>query len=234
MTEPAPERGTDGRGRRSARLCSPVVDSEDRRVRILRAAAELFMQHGYAGVSMDDVQGAVGGSKSTLYRYFTDKVDLFRSAVELMIDERSQPLRTFEPGDSDIAATLHEFGRHFASMVLTPADIALHRLIISEAERVEGIGKTFSDHALAVGQAILGGYLQEQREAGLIDVADPVLASAQLFDAMLGHLQRRLLVNAPDRPTPQEIEASISTAVEVFLRGTLSRQGDPAAAVPRV
>lgn len=72
-----------------------MMDSEDRRMRILRAAAELFMAKGFAGVSMDDVQSVVGGSKATLYRYFTDKADLFRSAVEMTIDERSRELQTF-------------------------------------------------------------------------------------------------------------------------------------------
>jgi len=36
------------------------------------------MADGYAGVSMDDVQSKVGGSKSTLYRHFADKMDLFK------------------------------------------------------------------------------------------------------------------------------------------------------------
>jgi AcrR family transcriptional regulator len=72
-------------------------NGEDRRTRILRAAAELFTAKGYAGVSMDEVQSKVGGSKSTLYRHFADKTDLFRSAVEMMIDERNSPTLDFRP-----------------------------------------------------------------------------------------------------------------------------------------
>ena len=196
MSRTGRDTGAEQRKHGGPRLCSAAVDSEDRRARILRAAAALFIQHGYAGVSMDDVLAAVGGSKSTLYRYFADKVDLFRSSVEMMIDERSRPLKTFRPGDSDIAATLREFGHYFATIVLEPEAIALHRLVTSEAERVEGIGKTFFEHGPATGQAIMGSYLRDQRDAGVIDLPDPLLASAQLYEAMLGDLQRRLLVNA--------------------------------------
>lgn len=170
---------------------------------------------------MDDVLAAVGGSKSTLYRYFADKTDLFRSAVELLIDERNRPLQSIRPHSDDVAGTLEDFGRHFAGIVLEPEAIALHRLVASEAERVAGLGQTFFSHGPAVGHAVLGEYLRTLHEQGVIEVDDPVHAAAQLYQAMLGSLQMRLLVNADDRPTKKEIDASISSAVDMFLNGRL-------------
>lgn len=198
------------------------MDSHDRRSRILRAASGLFIEKGYAGVSMEDVLSAVGGSKSTLYRYFADKTDLFRAAVEMLIDERSQPLNAFHPADSGVAGALTEFGHTFAEIVLAPPAIALHRLITAEADRVPGLGQTFFEHGPARGNAILGEYLRGQCDAGVIALADPLLASAQLFQAMLGSLQMRLLTNA-SAPTAEEIDASITAAVETFLQGALPR-----------
>jgi TetR/AcrR family transcriptional regulator, mexJK operon transcriptional repressor len=204
------------------------VDPGDRRSRILRAAADLFMTHGYAGVSMDDVLAAVGGSKSTLYRYFTDKTDLFRSAVEMLIDGLSTPVRTFEPTSSDVTETLVELGRHFAALVLQPRAIALHRLVTAEAERVSGLGEVFFQHGPAAGDAVIARVLRSQIDAGVIAVRDVDMASAQLYQAMVGELQMRLLVNATVRPTPDEIERSISTAVDTFLNGALRRTSAPA------
>lgn len=171
---------------------------------------------------MEDVLSAVGGSKSTLYRYFTDKTDLFRSAVEMLIDERSQPLNAFHPADSGVAEALTDFGHQFAEIVLAPPAIALHRLVTAEADRVPGLGQTFFEHGPGRGNAIIADYLRGQCEAGVIVLADPALASVQLFQAMLGGLQMRLLTNA-SAPTPEEIEASIASAVETFLRGALPR-----------
>ncbi|WP_241832244.1 TetR/AcrR family transcriptional regulator [Pseudofrankia sp. EUN1h] len=206
------------------------VDSGRRRARILREAAALFIANGFSGVTMDDVQTAVGGSKATLYKYFSDKSDLFRSAVEMLIDERSQPLTSFHPSGGDPVETLKEFGRHFAAIVLDSGAIALHRLVTSEAERVDGLGQMFFQHGPAVGNAILGRYLGTLRDAGIIEVADPVLAASQLYQAMLGSLQMRLLMNTADRPTSQEIESSITHAVNTFVDGTRLRTPQPRAA----
>lgn len=175
------------------------------------------MAGGYAGVSMDDVQAKVGGSKSTLYRHFADKLDLFTSAVEMMIDERNRPVLDFRPSGSDPAAALTEFGRHFAAIVLDPGAIAVHRLVVAEAERVPELGRAFFEHGPRRGIEALGGQLRALHEQRVIEVEDPLLAASQLFQAMLGSLQMRLLVNAPPAPTEDEVERSITTAVTMFL-----------------
>jgi AcrR family transcriptional regulator len=181
------------------------------------------MAKGYAGVSMDEVQSKVGGSKSTLYRHFADKTALFRSAVEMMIDERNHPALDFQPQGGDTTATLTEFGRHFADIVLDPGAIALHRLVVSEAGRVPGLGQTFFDHGPARGIVALEAHLRALHEAQTLTVPNPPLAASQLYQAMLGSLQMRLLVNAGPTPTPDEIETSITAAVATFLTASQSR-----------
>jgi AcrR family transcriptional regulator len=202
-------------------------NGEDRRTRILHAAAELFTAKGYAGVSMDEVQSKVGGSKSTLYRHFADKTDLFRSAVEMMIDERNHPTLDVKPQaeTDDPKATLTEFGRHFAAIALDPGAIALHRLVVSEAERVPGLGQTFFDHGPTRAIVALAAHLDALHEAHAITAPtpNPLLAASQLYQAMLGSLQMRLLVNAGPKPTPDEIEANIKAAVTTFLGASQAR-----------
>jgi AcrR family transcriptional regulator len=178
------------------------------------------MVKGYAGVSMDEVQSKVGGSKSTLYRHFADKTDLFRSAVEMMIDERNRPFLDVHLQGDDAATTLTEFGRHFAAIVLDPDAIALQRLVVSEAERVPGLGQAIFDRGPTRGITALGAYLRELHEAHVLVVPEPLLAASQLYQAMLGEFQMRLLVNAGPKPTPDEIEAGITAAVGTFLRAS--------------
>ena len=127
-----------------------------------------------------------------------------------------------------MAETLTDFGRKVAEVVLAPPAIALHRLVTAEADRVPGLGQTFFDYGPGRGNAILADYLRGQCEAGVIDVPDPLLSSVQLFQAMLGGPQMRLLTNAP-APGPEEVEASIANAVETFLHGAVPRA---AATVP--
>lgn len=191
----------------------------DRRERILRAAGPLFVRRGYSGVSMEDVLAAVGGSKATLYRYFPDKTELFRSSVGVLIDELSKPVRVFRPRGNDIAANLRAYGRHFAAIVLADDAIALHRLVTAEAERVGGLGATFFAHGPAVGNSILGRYLRAHADTGALVIPDPVLLGAQLYQAMVGQLQMRLLLDPTDRPTRTEINRHVGLAVETFLAG---------------
>jgi AcrR family transcriptional regulator len=50
---------------------------------ILRAAGELFFEKGYGGTSMSMIAARVGGSKGTLYNYFTSKKELFAAQVQV-------------------------------------------------------------------------------------------------------------------------------------------------------
>ncbi|MFK0168609.1 TetR/AcrR family transcriptional regulator [Streptomyces sp. NPDC090306] len=195
------------------------MTATDRRKLITQAAGELFIEHGYSGVSMEDVLTAVGGSKATLYRYFADKSTLFRASVEALCDEWSEPLHAFTPGDAGLADSLVALGEHFAGLVLTPQAIALHRLVTAEAVRIPGLGEVFSTHGPSAGHAILGRCLQQARMDGLIDVEDPVRAAQQLYQAMLGDAQMRLLTDAPVKLTDAEVSRSITDAVRVFLHG---------------
>ena len=60
---------------------------EERRREILESAAVCFAEKGYYETTMDDVVRAVGLSKGALYWYFENKRDLFRTMVELWLDE---------------------------------------------------------------------------------------------------------------------------------------------------
>lgn len=50
-----------------------AMSSPSRREEILAAAAELFARHGFHGVGIDDIGGAVGISGPALYRHFSSK-----------------------------------------------------------------------------------------------------------------------------------------------------------------
>jgi TetR/AcrR family transcriptional regulator, cholesterol catabolism regulator len=65
-----------------------VTDSaaDARRADIIRLAAELFDQRGYASVSMEQIALAAGLAKPTLYHYFRSKEEILRGIHEAFID----------------------------------------------------------------------------------------------------------------------------------------------------
>ena len=60
-----------------------ATEKAHRRARYLSSAARLFADHGFNGVSIDDLGGAAGVSGPALYRHFASKDAVLR---ELLID----------------------------------------------------------------------------------------------------------------------------------------------------
>jgi TetR/AcrR family transcriptional regulator, transcriptional repressor for nem operon len=57
------------------------------RARIVRAAAELMLEHGVARTTIEDIQEAAGVSPSQMYHYFADKGDLVAAVIDLQSDQ---------------------------------------------------------------------------------------------------------------------------------------------------
>lgn len=58
--------------------------------RIKQKAHDLVMQFGIRSVSMDDIAGALGMSKKTIYQYFTDKDELVEAIIKDVIIHNQQ------------------------------------------------------------------------------------------------------------------------------------------------
>lgn len=54
---------------------------------ILKAALELFQQHGISKVTMDDVAKAIGMGRSSLYYYYKSKEEIFDAVMDMEIAE---------------------------------------------------------------------------------------------------------------------------------------------------
>jgi TetR/AcrR family transcriptional repressor of nem operon len=63
---------------------------EQTRQRILREAAALFNQRGYAGCSMQDVMAATGLEKGGLYRHFSSKEELAGEAFRYALGQANR------------------------------------------------------------------------------------------------------------------------------------------------
>ncbi|MDP5227938.1 MULTISPECIES: TetR/AcrR family transcriptional regulator [Arthrobacter] len=68
--------------------------AQENRERIIRAATELFVRHGYGQTTIAEVAEAAGASAETVYKAFGNKAALLRSAWHTMFrgDERNVPL----------------------------------------------------------------------------------------------------------------------------------------------
>lgn len=83
---------------------------ERRRSRILAAAEQLFAQHAYPVVQMDEIARAAGMGKATLYRYFASKealyLEIFDQALIALTRRISAHLDAGRPPAETMAAII--------------------------------------------------------------------------------------------------------------------------------
>lgn len=66
----------------------------DKKTEIISGATKLFMKYGIKSLTMDDVARHLGISKKTLYQYVSDKKDLVKKGVSLLIEREKSILCT--------------------------------------------------------------------------------------------------------------------------------------------
>ena len=68
------------------------VKTEQKRREIIEVAKQVFRAKGFAAASMAEIAADVGGSKGTLYNYFTSKEALFAAVMIEMARELADPI----------------------------------------------------------------------------------------------------------------------------------------------
>ncbi|MBO0826100.1 MAG: helix-turn-helix transcriptional regulator, partial [Actinobacteria bacterium] len=121
--------------------------SERRRRAIMRAAAEVFLQHGYLGATTDEVAARASVSKQTLYKHFSDKQHMFSDIILdttlQVVDGLSSAVAGTLQGaqhTQDVRRALRDLADGFLDVLLQPEVIRLRRLVIAEAGRFPEIG----------------------------------------------------------------------------------------------
>src|SRR4029453_113882 len=84
---------------------------------------------------MSDVAARLGGSKATLYRYYSSKEELFAAALEEALQAQNEDAYQRITRDADLRQRLLEFADTYLKFRLTPEMIGVHRLMIASAER---------------------------------------------------------------------------------------------------
>lgn len=183
---------------------------------ILDAARRLFLEHGYAATSMDVVAQLAGVSKATVYARFESKDQLFAAMIER---EGHQQLVALEVDPNiPIEAVLHTFGKDAAALLLSPSNVAMSRIVASEATRSPEIGRLFYANGPAKLIARLAEFLGAAMQQGQLRSAPPELAATQFLAVIVSDLQLRLTMGI-EPPTTRKRNVIVAAGVEVFLRG---------------
>jgi AcrR family transcriptional regulator len=109
----------------------------ERERQILDIAHELFAEHGFAAVTMDEVAARVGVTKPLLYNYWGNKERLYIACLERDAERLLTTVRTAVEADPRPAAALETGVRSFFAFIA--ADRGIFRMIFDDALPAGGV-----------------------------------------------------------------------------------------------
>ena len=209
-------RGTAGAGGRAE-------TAGQRRERIVRLAAPLFLKKGYDNVSIDEIIGVVGGSKATIYAWFGGKEGLFEAVVRQECRDVVMAIHA-DPAGS-LEAQLTEIGHSFLAMVLSPPILEFHRLMVSIGRTFPATGRLFYETGPASAYSTVAAWIAKQQNDGRIAQEDPYRLAVLFLDMLIGEHQLSSLTGMSRAAKRDKIDETVRLAVKVFLLGCAAPAG---------
>lgn len=200
----------------STTLGRPTRDqARTRRERLFACASEAFRRQGFGGASLDAIARAAGISRTTIYRQFGTKAELFRAAALHSVEHLRRRVRTIAVSGRAPEDVLFDYVMLYAEAVHDRRSVEHLRLAIAEQPTFPELAREIHAHMADTFQP-LAAYLGELREAGVIRLDDPAAAALDLAALANGGF-RFLLVEPPT--DAQARERRVRHIVETFLRG---------------
>lgn len=190
----------------------------ERQRRILDAAREVFLEQGFENASISEIMKRAGGSMSTLYRCFGNKLGLFEAMMQQATNDLFDNVDDRVVWHKGLEEGLRSFGRRFVEQINTPNAIALYRLVISVngADR-EDIQRIFYTNGPERVRLRLTEFLREQAQQGRLNVASCELAAGQFIDLIKEPWHQQALLGVPH--SPDVAEKSLEQGIAIFLYG---------------
>jgi AcrR family transcriptional regulator len=209
------------RGERVKAVVAPAKSDrpKNRREALLRAAAEVFFEQGYAATSIDAIIERAGGSKRNIYNEFGNKQGLFSAIVTENADKILATLVIEDIEGRDLRETLTAFGRHLMDVSMSPVLIGIYRIAVTEANRFPDLVTSFYEQGPGRAASRLAEVLEGAKERGDIRTDDCVRAASHFVGMIRDNLHLQVVLGLRPPPSDAEAQEAVDSAVEVFLNG---------------
>lgn len=195
-----------------------MTRSEQKRIAIIEAAKEEFIQNGFAAANMNNVSAAAEVSKRTLYRHFESKEKLFEEVLAIVQQEIERKIRyPFDP-DISLQQQLTDITLKEVHVLYEIYGISFSRTIVMEFFRQPEMAKSLSQrlyHTRAVShwfeQAISHGALKNA------DLQTMTTVYVSLFQGLLFWPQvLDISPLAEDEVLMQKVDTIVSTVLAAY------------------
>jgi len=191
------------------------VKSEQRRQAILDIATEEFIKQGFIKTSMSGIAKKLGGSKATLYNYFSSKEEIFISVMESIAKSMVSSFQNLSL-EMDIDSALNEFGIGYLKSLCTPEILALTKMAYTEADRSD-IGRYFYENGPKKGWKNVELFLDAHIKLGNIISCNTSISAMQLKALLEAELREPYSLGVISRPTDAFFCTIVERAIGSFL-----------------
>ena len=200
-----------------------TMNDDARRAEIVAEARATFYELGYGGTTMDLVAARCRISKQTLYRLFPGKTDLFTAIIA---EHRASMLALPRPADEDLPldkALEQIFMIDMNEAQERERDAFIH-LAISESQQFPEIATLLHTYGARQSQQLLADWLAEQRQRGLIEIADAASGARMLMSMIFG-----AMISKPGHPSDWPDRETrlrhLRQCIAIFTAGVRPRNG---------
>ena len=195
----------------------------DKHDAITRAASEMFLAEGFDRTSLDQIAQRAGVSKQTIYSHFADKEALFKAICAELTEKLTIPLRQQPKQQADLRSILIRFGGDALAMMLHPASLDLHRLIVSASARYPELGRAAYEAGASRMIEELGALIAERSRSGdgfakSVEEDRARILAEQFLGMIRGLHQARGLLGIDPAPAAA-LKAYVGDCADLLLRG---------------
>ena len=195
------------------------VRRQSRRDTILAVATTSFLEQGYAGTTMSGIAAALGGSKGTLWSYFSSKEDLFAAVIDHVTTAyRLKLTQILEAPCDDVRLTLHRICISLLERVVQPETMAVQRLVVAEAGRFPEMGTIYYDSGPRHIHKLVADFLIGAMQSGVLRSAPPLETARLLMGLCMSGCHQKLLWGVMTVATREQLEADVDRATDIFMR----------------
>lgn len=184
---------------------------------VLDSARDLFLQHGYEGVRMDEIARRASVSKATLYNYFPDKRMLFLEMARTECGRQAMTLEEAVDIERPVPEVLGVIGRGFLDIILSDFGRNMFRVCVSECERFPELGQQFYESGPAIMQARMSEFLELGKMRGELEIVDVKLAADQFPELCKAGVFMQLVFGVGPEITQELIDHTVDEAVATFM-----------------
>jgi TetR/AcrR family transcriptional repressor of mexJK operon len=186
---------------------------------LLEIASKTFLEEGFAGTSVGEIARRAHASKETFYSRYVSKEQLFEAVMRRLVGRFTDKLGAMMVPEEPPEKVLTAFAGKILERTMSDDGIALQKIVQMESRRFPTIARLFFELGPQRTLSALGRYFESQVAQNRLRPLDGEVAAGHFMGILTSDLMmRRSLGVLGKKPTSEENNKRIQTAVDVFLR----------------